>query len=52
MEKEASTLRTMFLIALSCAAFVLLSAFAFRGWLEHGTDIFLAMAQNGMAWCL
>jgi len=52
MEKEAGQLRTTLVIALSGCAFVLLSAFAFRGWLDHGTDILLAMAQNGMAWCL
>ena len=24
---------------------------AFAGWMEHGTAIFLSLAESGMAWC-
>ena len=24
---------------------------AFAGWLEHGTAIFLSLAESGMSWC-
>lgn len=37
------------LIALGLA--VMVSTAAFAGWLEHGTEIFLSMAESGMAWC-
>ncbi|GHC75294.1 hypothetical protein [Limoniibacter endophyticus] len=33
---------------------VLLAAatgFAFAGWLEHGAQIFLVAAENGLSWC-
>ncbi len=43
---------TLVKFALFGGIFLLVSAFAFRGWLDHGADIFLALAQNGMAWCL
>ncbi|MBD8686968.1 MULTISPECIES: hypothetical protein [unclassified Rhizobium] len=23
----------------------------FQGWMRHGTDIFLAAVQSGVAWC-
>ncbi|HEV7310505.1 hypothetical protein [Ensifer sp.] len=25
---------------------------AFRGWMEHGAEMFLALAQSGLSWCL
>ena len=37
------------LIALGLGAMAATAAFA--GWLEHGTAIFLSLADSGMAWC-
>ena len=37
------------LIALGLAVTAATAAFA--GWLEHGTAIFLSLAETGMAWC-
>jgi hypothetical protein len=38
---------------LSAAAVVLaaLTGLAFAGWLERGPEMFMAMAQAGLAWC-
>lgn len=52
MEKEARHLPTSLVIALFSGVFLLVSVYAFRGWIDHGADIFLTLAQNGMAWCL
>jgi hypothetical protein len=30
---------------------VMTATVAFAGWLEHGTAIFLSLAESGMAWC-
>ncbi|WP_337181074.1 hypothetical protein [Shinella sp.] len=30
---------------------VMAATVAFAGWLEHGTSIFLALAESGMSWC-
>ncbi|MBN9053058.1 hypothetical protein JQ506_10990 [Shinella sp. PSBB067] len=30
---------------------VMAATAAFAGWLEHGTAIFLALAESGMSWC-
>lgn len=30
---------------------VMAATAAFAGWLEHGTAIFLSLADSGMAWC-
>jgi hypothetical protein len=37
------------LLAAGVAALV--SGFAFAGWLRHGSDILLGLAENGMSWC-
>ncbi|WP_313192780.1 hypothetical protein [Shinella zoogloeoides] len=37
------------LVALGLAAMAATAAFA--GWLEHGTAIFLSLAESGMSWC-
>ncbi|MGN6768918.1 MAG: hypothetical protein ACTHJQ_03590 [Rhizobiaceae bacterium] len=33
------------------AAFAALSGLAFAMWMQHGTKIFLAMAESGLSWC-
>jgi len=38
--------------AIATAAAVYVSVATFEGWLRHGTDIFIASVQNGIAWCL
>ena len=30
---------------------VMAATAAFAGWMEHGTAIFLSLADSGMAWC-
>jgi len=37
---------------LAAAAAALVTGVAFAGWLRHGSDIVLSLAENGMAWCL
>ncbi|MBN7757386.1 hypothetical protein JF546_07630 [Nitratireductor aquimarinus] len=41
-------------IVMGAAALVLaaLTGLVFAMWLENGADIFLALAQSGLAWCL
>ncbi|MGN6764803.1 MAG: hypothetical protein ACTHJY_06515 [Rhizobiaceae bacterium] len=33
------------------AACEALSGLAFAMWMQHGTKIFLAMAESGLSWC-
>jgi hypothetical protein len=30
---------------------VMAATAAFAGWMEHGTAIFLSLAESGMSWC-
>ncbi|EYR77773.1 hypothetical protein P9A16_04855 [Shinella sp. 838] len=30
---------------------VMATTAAFAGWVEHGSAIFLSLAESGMAWC-
>ncbi len=43
------TLLPAVLIALGLA--IMAATAAFAGWLEHGPDILLSLAESGMAWC-
>jgi hypothetical protein len=36
---------------LAFAAFAAVSGVAFALWMQHGTKIFLAMAESGLSWC-
>jgi hypothetical protein len=40
-------------LALAAAAVALsaITGLAFAGWLGHGADIFLSLAQSGLSWC-
>lgn len=38
-------------LALAVGAFALVALLAFRGWIAHGADIFLSLAQAGISWC-
>ncbi|WP_202596102.1 hypothetical protein [Ensifer adhaerens] len=39
------------LLAGLAMAFAVVTFVAFRGWMSNGADIFLALAQSGLAWC-
>jgi hypothetical protein len=36
---------------LAFAAFAAVSGIAFAMWMQHGTKIFLTMAESGLSWC-
>ncbi|OCJ55421.1 hypothetical protein A6U92_02125 [Agrobacterium rubi] len=38
-------------IAAATGCAMLLAIVTFQGWMRHGTDIFLAAVQSGVAWC-
>ncbi|WP_457585668.1 hypothetical protein [Ensifer canadensis] len=40
------------LLAAVTMALAIVSVLAFRGWMANGADMFLALAQSGLAWCL
>ncbi len=41
----------LLLAALATGAVLFGVIATFDGWLRHGTDIFIASVQNGIAWC-
>ncbi len=51
MEKAArrNTILPVALLALGLG--IVAASAAFAGWMEHGTEIFLSLAESGMAWC-
>jgi hypothetical protein len=51
MNQMTRRLPTIAVAALAAAASAALAATAFAGWLDHGSAIFLSMAESGMAWC-
>ncbi len=38
-------------LTLLTGALALVFLFAFQGWIAHGPDIFLSLAQAGISWC-
>ncbi|MBP2461519.1 MULTISPECIES: hypothetical protein [unclassified Rhizobium] len=51
MQPTAPSLRLpVFLIAALAA--MLIGALAFVGWAQHGSSIFLAMAEGTLSWCM
>ncbi|MDK1387002.1 hypothetical protein QN219_09560 [Sinorhizobium sp. 7-81] len=38
-------------LAFVAGAFALVAVLAFQGWIAHGADIFLSLAQAGLSWC-
>ncbi|WP_312362852.1 hypothetical protein [Ensifer sp.] len=40
------------LLAGLALALALVAVLAFRGWMANGAEMFLALAQSGLAWCL
>ncbi|WP_296014025.1 hypothetical protein [uncultured Agrobacterium sp.] len=51
MSGLSSNTGKLLLGAAATAAFLYVSVATFDGWLRHGTDIFIASVQNGIAWC-
>lgn len=39
------------LLALAASVLALVFLLAFQGWVAHGADIFLSLAQAGLSWC-
>ncbi|MGK9199586.1 MULTISPECIES: hypothetical protein [Sinorhizobium] len=40
------------ILALATGVLALVFLLAFRGWIANGADIFLSLAQAGLAWCI
>lgn len=38
-------------LALFAGALAVVGLLAFRGWIAHGADIFLSLAEAGISWC-
>ncbi|MBB4185535.1 hypothetical protein [Sinorhizobium terangae] len=38
-------------LTLFAGVFALVALLAFQGWIAHGADIFLSLAQAGISWC-
>ncbi|MGF6256623.1 hypothetical protein OKW20_003737 [Ensifer sp. LBL] len=49
--KTARSIRLPLAATLAAAIAVVL-LLAFRGWMENGAEMFLALAQSGLSWCL
>jgi hypothetical protein len=51
--REATESTSRFTLAgpLLVAAALALSSVAFLGWVAHGPEIFLSLAENGLSWC-
>lgn len=39
------------LLAFLAGVLALVLLVALKGWIAHGTDIFLSLAQAGLSWC-
>lgn len=51
---KAPTLRsapTLLLYAAAACVAAGVTGLALAGWMRHGADMFLAMAQTGLSWC-
>ncbi|ASY63677.1 putative SIGNAL PEPTIDE protein [Sinorhizobium sojae CCBAU 05684] len=51
MRTETKKAISPLVIAFIGAVLTLVSLFAFQGWIAHGADIFLSLAQAGLSWC-
>ncbi|MCP8893795.1 hypothetical protein KYK29_02555 [Shinella daejeonensis] len=52
MNRTGPSLALLSLALLAAGAGGALLAAAFSGWIEHGSAIFLSLAESGLAWCL
>jgi hypothetical protein len=51
---KAPTLRSgsnLLLVAAGACLAAAVTGLALAGWMRHGADMFLAMAQAGLSWC-
>ena len=51
MDKTARRYTVLPLALIALGLGVMAATAAFAGWMEHGTAIFLSLAESGMAWC-
>ncbi|WP_439627820.1 hypothetical protein [Shinella sp.] len=51
MEKTTSQYIALPAALIALGLGVMAATAAFAGWLEHGSAIFLSLAESGMAWC-
>lgn len=51
MRMETKKAISPLVLAFVAAVLALVSLFAFQGWIAHGADIFLSLAQAGLSWC-
>ncbi|MCA1444473.1 hypothetical protein I6F07_30690 [Ensifer sp. IC4062] len=51
MQTDTKKSLSPLVLALVAGAFALVALLAFRGWIAHGADIFLSLAQAGISWC-
>ena len=51
MEKTTSRYIALPAALIALGLGVMAATAAFAGWLEHGSAIFLSLAESGMAWC-
>ena len=51
MEKAARRNTILPVALLTLGLGIVAASAAFAGWMEHGTAIFLSLAESGMAWC-
>jgi hypothetical protein len=51
MDKTARRYTVLPLALIALGLGVMAATAAFAGWLEHGTAIFLSLAESGMSWC-
>ncbi len=51
MEKTTSRYIALPAALVALGLGVMAATAAFAGWLEHGSAIFLSLAESGMAWC-
>ena len=51
MQKTARRYTVLPLALIALGLGVMATNAAFAGWMEHGTAIFLSLAETGMSWC-
>ena len=51
MDKTARSYTVLPVALIALGLGIMAATAAFAGWLEHGSAIFLSMAETGMAWC-
>ncbi|PST22511.1 hypothetical protein C7U60_12820 [Mesorhizobium plurifarium] len=52
MRSETKKSLSPLIFAVVAGGLALVFLLAFRGWITNGADIFLSLAQSGLAWCI